>query len=686
MATLDQLLEQYDRSQQQMTQRGEGLPPSTAQSVAANVAARVAGTPIDLTSNVGAMLGLNEPPKESATEEIRKGAEEWMGVSSTEKNDVVTNFLIGAGEALPYAVAATGPAVITPVGALTTGLAVTGAGLYNVFVESDFYDENPLSSTVIEGVGFALPMIAGAKTRVARPSDKFDPNLPLTRGETGVGIGDQKEQLAREAQQSRSRLGVESETARSEVFEAKLLRDFNVIEVDPNLTWRQAADEIRTKVMNRSKALARKFNYEQDKKIAAIPDVKVPLKPFSEALTDPKFKNRGALAEPNQVKAIDLYNDRLSTFTSVNPRTLHEEMKLIGEIGWDAVPFDQTGFYKKYANKPETAELVKTLNEMPLKSREAWAKHVYKSYNRGLTNVAKSDVVGGKAAQGLLDFKKLANEQIAIKQRLQNQPLYKFFGEDFATMSATDLAKALDKSNPEAVKVLSASLRKTNPEAFDKLRETVFMDWLKNYKARGADGKMMFDWEMLTDPNELKKLTGNSFLQTGVDGVAFAETLKALKKISRKFDPDIIATETLSPARAEAISRNGLKMFRAGYYDKAVAAEGLLGIVKTVMFSNPKNLALFNPMEQQMMTRVLKGQELSRKSMEKLYDSVNAKSRVLFAVPVTVVGGRSARAAGQEVTPINEQTPEGLDALIIEYDNQQQASQPQAMQEIPFGA
>ena len=683
--SLEQLFAQKEQADKMMTMRGEEMQPTRTESALTNIAARVAGTPIDVGSAVAEFLGVGKAPEVSATESIRKGLEEAQGISGTEKGDVVTQFLVGAGEAAPYAVAAAGPSAVTPIGALGVGATLTGAGLYNVFIESDFYDEYPLISLGAEVISLGAPMIAGSKTRVARAGDGFDPELPLTTGERGVGTGDQKTQLAREAKTATQPVGVESETQRSQVIQQKLARDLNVVEIDPNLTWNQAANEIRAKVISRSKALTRKLNFEQDKKIAEIPETKIPTAPFADALTNPKFKTRGQLLEPEQAKAVDLYAERIGIFRDVNPRSLHEEMKRIGEIAFDKLPFEETAFYKTLAKKPETAELAKILNQMPTSSREAWAKHVYASYNRGLTDVAKSDVIGGVSAKKLLEFKALANQQIQMKKKLFNQPLYSFFGDDFDKMSASDLATALNKSNPDAVKTLSASLRKTNPEAFDKLRETVFHDWLKSYKTRGADGQAMFDWEMLADPDNLKALTKNEFLKTGIDGRAFGETIKALAKINRRFDPDVMAQPAMSQARADRMIQSGLKVARAGYYDSAVATEGAIGIIKAAMFSNPKNLSLFNPMELQLMTKVLNGQKLNQKNMEKLYSSLNAKSRVLFAVPTTILGGRTARASAQEVAPITDDQRQrtGLEGLFAEKERQDRASTPQATESIP---
>jgi hypothetical protein len=228
--------------------------------------------------------------------------------------------------------------------------------------------------------------------------------------------------------------------------------------------------------------------------------------------------------------------------------------------------------------------------------------------------------------------------------RLSNEPLIKFFGDDFHTLDARQLAKILNTTDPVKVKQFSAMLRRSNPEAYEKLRETVFHSWLDDFRVRGPEGRTMFNWEQMTDPKSLKRLKENGFLLEGGDYTALSQTMKALGQLQRRFDPDIAGAVVNTPRAAQQAADGALQAARAPAYKGAIVAQGLLRIIRGMAFSNPKTLSLFNNTELQMINRVARGEQLNKKAAEQLAEKFHQLAGVMFVSPTTVVGGRSAAA------------------------------------------
>mgnify|MGYP006442151755 CR=1 FL=1 len=384
--------------------------------------------------------------------------------------------------------------------------------------------------------------------------------------------------------------------------------------------------------------------------------------------------SRGSLTEQSQRKALDLYAGMGANIKSINVKSLHEEMKRIGEVAYGQMPITETAFYRKLINSgnEDAKQLAKTLSEMPEQSLRTWGKTVYKNMNTGLTEVIKEGGEGVKAARGLADFKSTVSNNIRILERLENEPLIKFFGDDFHTLDARQLATILNKTDPKKVKQFSAMIRKSNPEAYEKLRETVFHDWLDDFRIRGPQGRTMFDWNSMTDAKSLQRLKQNGFLLEGGDYTALSQTMKALGEMQRKFDPDISGNVITSPRAAQQALDGVLQAARAPAYKGAIVAQGLIRVLRGLSLQNPKNLSLFNNTELQMMRRVINGEKLGKDNAERLASKMHQLSGVMFVTPVTVTGGRSA-AAQRPQEQQQQQSQSNLDRLLEQTQGTQEA-------------
>lgn len=682
---LDILLRQADEARKQFTAPGAGMPATPTQEGLIKGVSRAVGTPMDLLSMGAQALGISEQPTD-ATASVQKGMEQLMGVTIPEQQtgaeiadgystgDVVADFLTGAIETAPAVVASTGPAIMTPQGLAFAAGATIAGGAYNALAETPYFQENPLASYVVDGAS----LVFGLRSKAAKPSKDFDPNRPLTEAESGDTLLSNEGLLTRErVAEERSQFDVQ--TQRSQIFENTLRRDLNIVEsnsTDPV----ESAKIIAEKVNNRVKALHRKLSSEADAIMAKMPDTFIPIQGIKETLRSPKLLGRGVLTEPSQRKAVELYAESMDGIKSVNPQTLHEEMKRVGEVAYSGKHFRDTAFYARYKDDPKFKEMIEILEQMPEQSLQTWAKTMYRGYNKGLDSVIKEGVPGSQSAKSLQDFKAVTQRNIEMMNALESSPLRQFFGKDFAQLNSQELAKAINETDPKIVRQFSATLRKTNPDAFNDLRETVFLDFLDKYKQKGTNGGFIFDWEALSDPKVLKELSTHEFLKTGADGVAFSQTLKAIAKMQKKFEPGVMGAGDISPERARQIQQGVLQTLRGKYYNAAIVTQGLATIIRGFTMSNAKTLSLFSNAELQLMTKVANGQKIGKDSAQKLADKFDRLGNVLFAIPATVTGGRMAAASGQEVGAPTELSK--LDQLI----KRAEQARPKTAEEIPFGA
>lgn len=638
MSNLDQLLQQVAEARKKADQIENAPAATPVQSAVIQGISRLAGAPLDLPPVVASMFGMDVQPP-GATEQIQQGLSEALNVNvqdqETLQGDLITKFLTGAIETAPYAYAAGGPVIGTA--------GTVGAGVLNALTDQPFFDDRPLSQFAVE----MAPALVSPALLARAPKKGFDPQRPLTEGEAGTNpYTSSDEILGAELRAGGTPESIRAETARSEVFEQTLQDDLNILS-NPDMTSAQAAREVGERIRQRQSSLRVRLSEQADRIMEGIPDIKINFQPIQASIRNKT--SRGSLTEQSQRKALDLYAGMGAHVRSMNVKSLHEEMKRVGEVAYGNMPITETAFYRKLLNSDNTdaKALAKLLSEMPDQTLKTWAKTVYKNMNDGLTDVIKEGGQDAVAAQGLANFKATVKKNINLMERLENEPLIKFFGDDFHTLDARQLADVLNKTSPKKVRQFSAMIRESNPEAYQKLRETVFHDWLDNFKVRGPRERTMFNWEAMTDPKSLKQLKDNGFLLEGGDYTAFSQTMKALSQIQRKFDPDIAGSYVNNPRSAQAAADGVLQAARAPAYKGAIVAQGLLRIIRGMSLQNPKNLSLFNKTELQMINRVARGEQLNKKSAEQLAEKFRSLAGVMFIAPTTVVGGRSAAAQTQ---------------------------------------
>lgn len=661
MSRLNEILAEYDAKIKAETPAPENQA-TPAQSGLIQGVSRLAGAPLDLPPMLAQMMGANVQTP-GATQQIQQGLEQAFDVKVGDPDglmgDLITDFLTGATETAPYAYAGGGPVAGT--------IGTIGAGVLNAIVERPFFDDKPLLQFAVE-----FTPIGGAPAVSARaPKPGFDPQRPLTSGEAATSpFASQTDLLRMESRSSQSPENIQAETARSTVIENTLENDLNILS-NPDITSVSAAREAGQRLQSRIGAYQRQLSQQADKLMADVPDIKINFTPIRTSLL--KRTKRGELTEKNQSQALNLYADIGSNVKSINVKTFHEEMKRVGEVAYGDTPITETAFYRQLlnSNNKQSRELAKILTEMPEQSLRQWGRTVYRKMNNGLTEVVKEGGQSGQAARALTNFKTQVSQNIENLERLRNEPLVKFFGDDFHTLNARELAQTLQNTDPTKVKQFSAMLRRSNPEAYEKLRETVFHGWLDQYKVRGPKGQTMIDWERLTDPKALDELKSNGFLLEGGDYTAFSQTMKALQKMQRKFDPDVRET----PAVSNQVARNTIdslvQTLRAPAYKAAIVTQGLVRLVRGLSMQSPKNLSLFTSTELQMINRVARGEQLSKKNAEKLTEKMNRLSSVLFITPVTTMGGRSA-AAQQPQQADTAQPPSRLESLLERAQPQQE--------------
>lgn len=643
---MKQLEEQVAKFQQQPTaqptQQIEQPAPQPSSSLGQTIqtavqkgAAGFAGLPIDAPSMVANYLGISDTYPD-ATRKIEEGLSQVTGIPTEFDeqdltSDLVGNFTKGFVETTLYG----GPAFF-PVG--------VAGGISQVVLSRDFFDDKPL---VAFGVGMALPS-AVSPIRGAKPRADFDPRRPLTEAEAQpAGTLGRDFKLAEQVQyEIRPDAGIQRQAAlRSGAFEKQLLSDLGLPEGTTGVL-QPTFDVVSTKLREKTNGLRARLSKMNDKDMGEVPTgVKLPVDVLSRRINDLRG-SKEALSSAQAQKALGEYLDQYQTYRTVDPRELHEEMKLLGEVAFGNIPFQDTAFAIKYP------EIAKTLSEAAEETRRSFAKKIYANLNEGIGDVAALEGQSGKTAQALLKFKANAKSRIEELDRINNLPLVNFFGKDYNALSAEEISTALNKADKQSVELLGRVLKRSNPDAFQSLRQTVFDDFMRGMVKGTDEGRPIYDFEKLSDPNVIKQLRTNSLLKAGGESVELAKTLETLAKVQRKYEPAVAGFKTETAGNMQNRIKGLLTTARAVSYRGAIVAQGLLTTLQGTVGRNPRTLALFNKKEQGMIRDVLNGKQLTQKDAEKLAMSMDRNSRLLVAA-----AGLPATAQLTEAQSQAEQAP-----------------------------
>lgn len=619
---MKQLEEQVAKFQQQPTQATAPSAPApqqpsgglgqTLQTAVQKGVAGLAGLPIDAPSMVANYLGISDTYPD-ATRKIEEGLSQATGIPTEfDENDLtsdlVGNFTKGFVETAPYG----GPAAI-PVG--------IAGGLSQVILSRDFFDDKPLAAFT---VGVMLPG-AVSPFRGAKPRADFDPRRPLTEAEAQpAGTLGRDFKLA---EQSRYEVtpdaGIQKQLAlRSGAFEKQLMSDLGLPENTTGVL-KPTFDVVSTKLREKTNSLRARLSKLNDKDMGNVPTgVKLPVDVLSRRINDLRG-SKEALSSSQAQKALGEYLDEYKAYRTVDPRELHEEMKLLGEVAFGNIPFQETAFAVKYP------EIAKTLSEAAEETRRSFAKKIYANLNDGIGDVAALEGQSGKTAQALLTFKANAKSRIDELDRINNLPLVNFFGKDYNSLSAENITDALNKADKQSVELLGRVLKRSNPDAFQSLRQTVFDDFMRGMVKGTDEGRPIYDFEKLSDPNVIKQLRTNPLLKAGGESVELAKTLETLAKVQRKYEPAVAGYKTETAGNMQNKIKGLLTTARAVSYRGAIVAQGLLTALQGTIGRNPRTLALFNKTEQRMIRDVLNGKDLTQKDAEKLAMAMDRNSRLL---------------------------------------------------------
>lgn len=672
---MKQLEEQVAKFQQQPQQTITTAQPQpatpqggmgqTVQTALQKGVAAFAGLSIDAPSMVANYLGISDQFPD-ATRKIEEGLSQATGIPTEFgdglANDLVGNFTKGFVETAPYG----GPAAI-PVG--------VAGGLANVVLSRDFFDDKPLLAF---GVGVLLPG-AVSPIRGAKPRADFDPRRPLTAAEAQeAGTLGRDFKLAEQAQyEVRPDAGIQRQSAlRSGAFEKQLLSDLGLPEGTTGVL-KPTFDIVANKLSNKTNGLRTKLSKLNDKDMGKVPtDVKLPVDILSQRINNLQG-SKEALSSAQAQKALGKYLDEYKNYRTVDPRELHEEMKLLGEVAFGNIPFADTAFAVKY---PEISDI---LVEAADETRRSFAKKLYANLNEGIGDVASLEGQSGKTAQALLNFKANAQSRMAELDRVNNLPLVNFFGKDYNQLSAEDITSTLKTADKNSVELLGRVLKRSNPDAFQSLRQTVFDDFMKGMVKGTDEGRPIYDFEKLSNPDVIKQLRTNPLLKAGGESVELAKTVETLAKMQRKYEPAVAGFKTETAGNMQNRIKGVLTTARAISYRGAIVAQGLLTTMQGTIGRNPRTLALFNKKEQRMIRDVLNGKELTQKDAEKLAMSMDRNSRLLVAA-----AGLPATAQLTEAQSQAEQAPPTQREAMMQQLQQAVGTggTPESAEEIPFGA
>ena len=643
-------------------------PPTTTDRLTAGAIRGVSellGSTMDIPTAVASMAGVGQPTQ--AGETIAKGIGEAVGVDTAVPEDLqgdlivqaTSGFVQGAPFGAPF-----GPAGVVVAGTL--------GALSNAILTRDYFDDKPLQSLML---GLVLPGQARSATKARAPSAGFDPNRPLTRAEQELAQGGSKTSARVQAasETSPSWGNIEQLAARSKVVEKSLQKDLGILDGEP-----LSPDEVKNlgeRINSKVKSLRANFSKINDAQISKIDDnVRLPVDTVRGRLGD-LAESAGTLSDGISIGAVKEYIKTFDNIKSVSPKTLMEEIKRLNDIGFGKVKFEESAFLAQYAD--QYPDLIKKLRTMPKDTRETFFKTMALNMNNAIGDMANVEGLTGKTARQILDFKRDSGARMAELKRIENAPIVKFFGEDYADLDASQLANKLTEASTEEVRTFASLIRKSNPDAYHKLRRLAFEDFMKAFKIGEADGYPMYDFKALSDPEVIKKLRTNKFLSAGGESVELSKTLETLGQLSRKYDADVIGMPATTTAGNQQIVNGLLVTARAVDYKAGIFAQGLERLTRGLLMRNPKSLALFNSNELRMIRQSLNGQKVTKEDAKILADKIEAISNVLTVSPQVTT---ATALTGQPQPEAEGMTTE----KILELQKKVAPTAPTA--DIPFGA
>ena len=639
--------EALQRTQQTMAQPTQPIQPkpSLGEAVlggAISGLTDLASMPVDVPSAVATMTGISETPTQMA-ETLKGEAEKLTDIQTTvpdeDIGDVAFQAASGFVQGAPFG------APFGPLGVATAG---TLGAISNVVLTRDYFDDKPFFQL---GLGVLMPQGIGSKIQGAAPRRGFDPRRPITAAEAkALQIGDKQGKAAalKAIQEEGTSATVEAMQTRSALIEKSLAADLKLLDADVPLTPDEL-NSLGTKMNNKVSNLRVSFSKAEDALWSEIPsDINLPIQPIKNRLAE-VYNSPAVLDTPNALKATNLFIKRFDNNVSMSPKKLQEEIRQINDVGFGKVKFEESAFYNELVEAGNT-DLINTIKKLDVSGQQSFFKLMALNMKEGIGDVANTEGLRGDVARKLDNFKRKADAHRRVLSRIENAPLYKFFGEDYPNLKAEEVAQKMSEASPEELRMFSSLLRKTQPDAYAKLRRVAFEDFMKKYKIPGSEsnGIAVYDFEKLGSPEALKELRGNSFLSGSGDSVQLSKTLKAISDIKAKYDPRITGYRTERSAASNAKVVDGaLQALRSVAYRGAIAAQGIKNIVVGLIARNPKTLTLFNKQELRLMERALKGENVTQEDALAIADKFDMYKSLLSASPtVTTV----SNVAQQEVT------------------------------------
>ena len=435
---------------------------------------------------------------------------------------------------------------------------------------------------------------------------------------------------------------------RSALIEKSLEADLKLLDDAVPLTFEEV-NALGTKMNNKVKNLRISFSKAEDALWADIPsDINLPIQPIKNRLAE-VYNSPAVLDTPNALKATNLFIKRFDNNVSMSPKKLQEEIRQINDVGFGKVKFEESAFYNELVDAGNE-ELINTIKKLDVSSQQSFFKIMALNMKEGIGDVANTEGLRGDVARKLDNFKRKSDAHRQALSRIENAPLYKFFGEDYANLKVEDVAQKMSESSPEELRIFSSLLRKTQPDAYAKLRRVAFEDFMKKYKIPGSEsnGVAVYDFEKLGSPEAIKELRGNAFLSGSGDSVQLSKTLKAISDIKSKYDPRITGYKTERSEASNAKALEGtFQLLRSVQYNAAIAAQGVKNIVVGLVARNPKTLTLFNKQELKLMERALKGEDIKQEDALAIADKFEMYKSLLSAAPTATT---VSTVAQQEVT------------------------------------
>lgn len=595
--------------------------------------------PVDVPSAVATMTGISEKPTTMA-ETLKGEAEKLTGIQTTVPEDTTgdiafqaaSGFVQGAPFGAPF-----GPG----------GIAVAGTlgAITNVVLTRDYFDDKPLLQL---GLGVLMPQGVGGKVKSLAPRRGFDPRRPITAAEANALRVGGKSAALRSISEEGTSATVDAMQKRSALIEKSLEADLKLLDGAVPLTFDEV-NSLGTKMNNKVTNLRISFSKAEDALWADIPsDINLPIQPIKNRLAE-VYNSPAVLDTPNALKATNLFIKRFDNNVSMSPKKLQEEIRQINDVGFGKVKFEESAFYNELVDAGNE-ELINTIKKLDVSSQQSFFKIMALNMKEGIGDVANTEGLRGDVARKLDNFKRKADAHRQALSRIENAPLYKFFGEDYANLKVEDVAQKMAESSPEELRIFSSLLRKTQPDAYAKLRRVAFEDFMKKYKIPGSEsnGVAVYDFEKLGSPEAIKELRGNAFLSGSGDSVQLSKTLKAISDIKSKYDPRITGYKTERSEASNAKALEGtFQLLRSVQYNAAIAAQGVKNIVVGLVARNPKTLTLFNKQELKLMERALKGEDIKQEDALAIADKFEMYKSLLSAAPTATT---VSTVAQQEVT------------------------------------